>query len=150
MMAALVAKNVSTPQHGCNNRGGKLRTAHCDLVFQSAIQLIFFWVDAKHAFRRWNLAESNNLNWGRRDSIMWTRWMCVAAICLGLAPQAEAAEHSGLVHRASCTVVRFYVAKFSAFAAETWARNHGATEAEIEAARHCLKEAPAQTAQAGQ
>jgi len=81
---------------------------------------------------------------------MWTRWTCVAAICLGLAPQAEAAEHSGLVHRASCTVVRFYVAKFSAFAAETWARNHGATEAEIEAARHCLKEAPAQTAQAGQ
>jgi hypothetical protein len=81
---------------------------------------------------------------------MWTRWTCVAAICLGLAPQAEAAEHAGLVHRASCTVVRFYVAKFSAFAAETWARNHGATEAEIDVARHCLKDAPAQTAQAGQ
>ena len=81
---------------------------------------------------------------------MWTRWTCVAAICLGLTSQAEAAGQSGLVHRASCAVVRFYVAKFSAFAAETWARNHGATEAEIEAARHCLKDAPAQTAQAGQ
>jgi hypothetical protein len=81
---------------------------------------------------------------------MWTRWTCVAAICLGLAPPAEAAERSGLVHRASCTVVRFYVAKFSAFAAESWARSHGATEAEIDAARYCLKDAPAQTAQAGQ
>jgi hypothetical protein len=85
---------------------------------------------------------------------MSTRWMCIAAICLGmclgLAPQAEAAEHSGLLHRASCSVVRFYVAKFSAFAAESWARNHGATEAEIEAARHCIKDAPAQTAQVTQ
>ena len=79
---------------------------------------------------------------------MWVRWIFAAAICLGLAPQAEAAEHSGLVHRASCAVVRFYVAKFSASAAETWARSHGATDAEIEAARRCLKDAPAQTAQA--
>jgi hypothetical protein len=81
---------------------------------------------------------------------MWTRWTCVAAICLGLTSQAEAAGRSGLVHRASCAVVRFYVAKFSAFAAEEWARNHGATEAEIDAARHCLKDAPARTALAGQ
>jgi hypothetical protein len=58
--------------------------------------------------------------------------MCVAAICLGLAPNAEAGERSGLVHRASCTVVRFYVA----------------TEAEIEAARHCIKDTPTQTVQA--
>jgi hypothetical protein len=79
---------------------------------------------------------------------MWSRWICVAAICLGLAPKAEAGERSGLVHRASCTVVRFYVAKYSASAAETWARSHGATEAEIQTARHCLKDAPAQTVQA--
>src|SRR5229473_1569915 len=79
---------------------------------------------------------------------MLSRWGCVAAVCFGLTPQAEAAERSGLVHRASCAVVRFYVAKFSASAAETWARSHGATEAEIEAARHCLKDAPAQTARA--
>jgi hypothetical protein len=79
---------------------------------------------------------------------MWTRWMCVAAMCLGLTSQARAAGHTGLVHRASCAVVRFYVAKFSAFAAETWARSHGATEAEIDAARRCLKDEPAQTAQA--
>ena len=41
----------------------------------------------------------------------WSRWICVAAICLGLAPKAEAGEHSGLVQRASCTVVRYSVAK---------------------------------------
>jgi hypothetical protein len=80
---------------------------------------------------------------------MLSRWGCVVAVCLGLASQAEAAERSGLIHRASCAVVRFYVAKFSAFAAEAWARSHGATEAEIEAARRCLRDAPAQTARAG-
>ena len=47
----------------------------------------------------------------------------------------EAAERSGLVHRASCTVVRYYVAKYTAFVAEAWARTKGATQAEIEAAR---------------
>ena len=81
---------------------------------------------------------------------MLSRWGCVAAVCLGLASQAEAGERSGLVHRASCAVVRFYVAKFSAYAAEAWARGHGATEAEIEAAKRCLRDAPARTARAGQ
>jgi hypothetical protein len=79
---------------------------------------------------------------------MLLRMGCVVAVCLGLAPSAEAAGHSGLVHRASCSVVRFYVAKFSASAAEMWARSHGATDAEIEAARQCLKGAPAEHAQA--
>jgi hypothetical protein len=79
---------------------------------------------------------------------MLLRLGCVVAICSGLAPSAEAAGHSGLIHRASCSVVRFYVAKFSASAAEMWARSHGATDAEIEAARNCLKGAPAGTAQA--
>jgi hypothetical protein len=78
---------------------------------------------------------------------MWSRSMCVAAICLGLIPQAQARGRSGLLHRASCTLVRFYVAKYSAPAAEAWARSNGATDAEIEAARHCLKDAP-QTTQA--
>ena len=73
---------------------------------------------------------------------MWTRWICVAAIVSTWAPQAEAGEHLGLFRRASCSVVRFYVAKYSAAAAETWARSHGATEAEIETARHCLQGSP--------
>jgi hypothetical protein len=79
---------------------------------------------------------------------MFSRWRSVAAVCFGLAPHAAAAEQSGLVHRASCTVVRYYVAKYSASAAEMWARSHGATDAEIDAARRCLKNAPARTAQA--
>ncbi|MGB9117427.1 hypothetical protein [Bradyrhizobium sp.] len=77
---------------------------------------------------------------------MWTRWICVAAIVSGWSPQAEAGEPSGIVHRASCSVVRYYVAKYSAAAAETWARSHGATEAEIEAARHCIQGSPVQSA----
>ena len=39
-----------------------------------------------------------------------------------------------------------YVVKYTASAAETWARSKGATEAEIEAARLCLKATPMQTA----
>src|SRR5258708_18218183 len=78
---------------------------------------------------------------------MLSRLGCVVAVCLGLAPSAEAAGHSGLIHRVSCSVVRFYVARFSASAPEMWARKHGATEAEIEAARNCLTSAPAGTAQ---
>jgi hypothetical protein len=89
-----------------------------------------------------------NLAWDGDPEEMSLRWGCVAVICLVLAPGAEATERSGLIHRASCSVVRFYVAKFSAFAAEMWARSHGATEAEIEAARLCLKGAPSERAQA--
>jgi hypothetical protein len=79
---------------------------------------------------------------------MFSRWVWAAAVCGGLVSQAEATERSGILHRASCAVVRYYVAKYSASAAEMWARSHGASEAEIEAARHCLKSAPAETAQA--
>jgi len=48
------------------------------------------------------------------------------------------------VRSASCTLVRYYVAKYSAPAAEAWARSKGATEAEINKARRCI-----QTAQVG-
>jgi hypothetical protein len=73
---------------------------------------------------------------------MLKRWIWAAAICLGIASRAEAGEF----HRVSCTIVRIYVAKYSAPAAESWARSKGATEAEIESARRCLKESPMQTA----
>ncbi len=66
------------------------------------------------------------------------RYLCVLAMCLGASPSAYAGEHSGILHRISCSVVRYYVAKYSAPAAEQWARSKGATETEIEAARHCL------------
>jgi hypothetical protein len=75
---------------------------------------------------------------------MWTRFIFAAAVCTGLAPQAEAGEF----RRMSCAVVRFYVAKYSEPAAESWARSKGATDAEIEAARHCLQGVPIQTATA--
>src|ERR1700680_3514201 len=46
----------------------------------------------------------------------------------------------------SSAVVRFYVAKYSETAAETWARGHGASATEIETARRCLHSANVQTA----
>jgi hypothetical protein len=83
---------------------------------------------------------------------MGLRLVCALTICLGLLPQAvEAGEGSALARRASCTVVRYYVARYTASTAEAWARSHGATSAEIAAARNCLsKSQPAQTAQAAQ
>ena len=79
---------------------------------------------------------------------MLIRGFVLSAALLTFAPDAMAGEpQPGVFHRASCTVVRYYVAKYSAAAAETWARSKGATEAEIEAARHCLTNAPV-TAQA--
>jgi hypothetical protein len=81
---------------------------------------------------------------------MWIRCICVAALAAALysatLPQAKAAEHSGVFHRASCALVRIYVAKYSADTAETWARSRGANEAEIEAARRCLPASPVRAA----
>jgi len=79
---------------------------------------------------------------------MGFRLLFVLAIAFGLAPAEASAE--GLLHRASCTVVRYYVAKYSASAAEAYARSKGATEAEIEAARRCLNGAPARTIRTAQ
>lgn len=62
----------------------------------------------------------------------------VAAVLAGSTQLAEAGEQSPL-RRVSCTMVRFYVAKYSVGAAEAWARSKGATDAEIESARRCLK-----------
>ncbi|MFB6419692.1 MULTISPECIES: hypothetical protein [Bradyrhizobium] len=74
---------------------------------------------------------------------MLIRGFALSAALLAFAPDAMAAEpQPGAFRRASCTVVRYYVAKYSAAAAETWARSKGATEAEIEAARRCLANVP--------
>ncbi len=65
-----------------------------------------------------------------------------------LSSAALADNHSGMMQRVSCTMVRYYVEKYSASTAELWARSHGASEAQIAAARRCLREPPAQTVQA--
>lgn len=79
------------------------------------------------------------------------RAVSVAALglCLSsLSSGALAGSQSGLVHRVSCKVIRYYVAKYSASTAEMWARSHGASDAEIEAARQCLRDSPERTAEA--
>jgi hypothetical protein len=85
--------------------------------------------------------------------MMLTRAISAAALgfCLFSSTTSNAVaagRQGGFAHRVSCSVVRFYVARYSASAAEMWARSHGATEAEIAAARRCLDDAPTQTAQA--
>ena len=79
---------------------------------------------------------------------MHLRGIFAFALCLGVSPAAIAGEASAILHGASCSVVRFYVAKYSASAAEQWARGKGATEAEIDAGRHCLNGDTTRTARA--
>jgi hypothetical protein len=67
---------------------------------------------------------------------MGFRLLFIFAVLFAMAPVEASAE--GILHRASCSVVRYYVAKYSASMAEAWARSKGATEAEIESARRCL------------
>jgi len=74
------------------------------------------------------------------------RWMCALALCLGTPSVGFAGEQSGVLRRISCPVVRYYVAKYSAPAAEQWARTKGASDAEIEAARRCLRPDDTRTA----
>ena len=78
---------------------------------------------------------------------MLTRVLGAVALSLGLSCFNSAAD-AGAIQRMSCSVVRFYVAKYSAPAAESYARSHGATDAQIEAARRCLTDAPARTVEA--
>jgi hypothetical protein len=79
---------------------------------------------------------------------MLMRAVGAVALTLSLSSGALAGNHPNMVQRVSCSVVRYYVNKYSASAAEMWARSHGATEGQIEAARRCLREAPTETAQA--
>jgi hypothetical protein len=80
--------------------------------------------------------------------MMLMRAIGAAALGLSLISPTSGALAAGVLHRVSCTMVRYYVTRYSASAAEMWARSHGATDAQIETARQCLKDMPAQTAQA--
>ncbi len=78
--------------------------------------------------------------------MLMMRGAAAAAMLLALGQGALANDRPGTLRRISCTLVRFYVAKYSEAAAETWARSHGATDAEIETARKCLAGSTLQTA----
>jgi hypothetical protein len=77
---------------------------------------------------------------------MLRRAMLALSMVMALGQMASASERPNLVHRVSCTVVRYYVAKYSEWAAEAWARSHGATDAEIQSARSCLSGSSVHTA----
>jgi hypothetical protein len=81
---------------------------------------------------------------------MLLRGIGAVALTLSLSSSlsSEAFAERGVMQRMSCAMVRIYVTKYSASAAEMWARSHGATDAQIEAARECLKGTTERTAQA--
>jgi hypothetical protein len=62
----------------------------------------------------------------------------IAAFSLLVAASQGVPADAKHMQRFSCTMVRFYVARYSLPAAEVWARNHGATDVDIATARHCL------------
>jgi hypothetical protein len=77
---------------------------------------------------------------------MIARGIAAAAVLVILGQTATAAEKPTALRHLSCTVVRFYVARYSEPAAEAYARSKGATDAEIEIARKCLPASGLQTA----
>jgi len=79
---------------------------------------------------------------------MGARLICVLVALVALSPNAMAGERGSLMHRLSCTAVRYYVALYSATAAEQYARGQGASDADIEAARRCLRPGLTHTASA--
>jgi hypothetical protein len=79
---------------------------------------------------------------------MVARLICLLVVLLGLSSNAMAAERAGIMHRMSCVAVRYYIALYSATAAEQYARSKGATDADINAARRCVKSDLTQTASA--
>lgn len=78
---------------------------------------------------------------------MLMRAIATATLMLSIGSGANAGARHGVTYRMSCSEVRYYVAKYSAATAEMYARSHGATEAQIDAARRCLKDQSVQTAQ---
>ena len=80
---------------------------------------------------------------------MLSRAIGALALALLLSSSALAGSEPGVMQRMSCSLVRYYVGKYSVAMAEMWARGHGATEAQIDAARRCLRDQAVQTAQRG-
>jgi hypothetical protein len=58
---------------------------------------------------------------------MVMRAVSILVLVLALSPEVMAGEHPGTLRRMSCTAVRYYVALYSASAAEQFARSKGAT-----------------------
>jgi hypothetical protein len=77
------------------------------------------------------------------------RSLLMLAVCCSMSSPAWAGEPSqpNFKGRITCVIVRYYVAKYTAAAAEAYARRNGASEADIASARHCLP--PTITAQGG-
>jgi hypothetical protein len=59
-------------------------------------------------------------------------------LMLAMGSELQAAGEPGLEQRISCSEVRYYVEKYTASVAEMYARNQGATDAQIDRARRCL------------
>lgn len=66
------------------------------------------------------------------------RLSVLVTLSVGLGSRADAGERSSMIHRASCTVVRYYVAKYTAWGAETWGATQRRNRSEIAAARRCV------------
>jgi hypothetical protein len=76
------------------------------------------------------------------------RGFLIFAVLFGFSSSAWAGERPGLLRSVSCSVVRYYVAKYSEAAAEAWAKTKGASDAEIDAAKRCLTAETTRTAKA--
>jgi hypothetical protein len=59
-------------------------------------------------------------------------------LILAMGSGLQAANELGQDQRIACSEVRYYVEKYTAAVAESYARSQGATDAQINRARRCL------------
>jgi hypothetical protein len=91
-------------------------------------------------------SESDGERNQKQTALVPSRWIVMMKRAIPAFATLIALSQTATAGVPSCAVVRFYVAKYSQAAAETWARGHGASDAEIETARRCLHSANVQTA----
>jgi hypothetical protein len=122
---------VPEPRRVFRNTGSRKSTLTPNSAYRRRKESSYF-----HS-RRWIRLRGRGMLW---------RTMVALSMLTALGQTATAGERPSLAHRVSCTVVRYYVARYSEWAAEAWARSHGATDAEIQTARSCLSGSSVQTA----
>jgi hypothetical protein len=71
--------------------------------------------------------------------MMLLRVIGVGVLLLATNSEMHAASDPDLARQVSCSQVRYYVEKYSEAVAEMYARSHGATDAQIDRARRCLR-----------
>jgi hypothetical protein len=144
-----LSARVDGPRHVSLGQGLS-QTVCITAVFHAYRKKPMKWLTKSGSFAMIGITKSRRLSRRRALRFLGLTVAFGVATSVGVMTSTSTAgptEAGGLVPRASCTLIRSYVATYSAPVAEAWARSKGATDAAIRSARRCIT--PQQTAQVG-